>query len=55
MAPGSCRPPLLHRQTFGNGPDPCVLDRADLGAYAAGRDARALELAVDFERRHCRA
>lgn len=41
-------------QTFGNGEDPCVLNRADLAAYATGRDARALALAVDFERRHCR-
>ncbi|HSM11494.1 MAG TPA: hypothetical protein VK827_07995, partial [Lysobacter sp.] len=41
-------------QTFGNGEDPCVLNRADLAAYATGRDARAMELAVDFDRRHCR-
>ena len=41
-------------QTFGNGEDPCVLNRADLAAYATGRDASALALAVDFERRHCR-
>ena len=41
-------------QTFGNGEDPCVLNRADLAAYATGRDASALALAVDFDRRHCR-
>ena len=41
-------------QTFGNGEDPCVLNRADLAAYATGRDAGAMALAVDFDRRHCR-
>ena len=41
-------------QTFGNGEDPCVLNRADLAAHATGRDAGALALAVDFDRRHCR-
>lgn len=41
-------------QTFGNGADPCVLNRADLAAYATGRDAKAMALAVDFDRRLCR-
>lgn len=41
-------------QAFGNGEDPCVRNHANLAAYATGRDARAMALAVDFDRRHCR-
>jgi hypothetical protein len=38
----------------GAGEDPCVRNRQNLAGYATGRDATALALELDFERRHCR-
>ncbi len=40
-------------KAFGNGPHPCIRNRQDVAAYATGRDALALEMALDIERQ-CR-